>query len=81
MRGLVGIRPRRPCARSHKAALARCQGGFSDPARAIERTAQEGGYDTIVIGNRGLSTVERVLHGSVSEHVATHAKTTVVIAR
>lgn len=52
-----------------------------DPARAIERTAEEGGYDTIVIGSRGLSTVERVLQGSVSEHVATHAKTTVVVAR
>ncbi len=52
-----------------------------DPARVIERKADEGGYDTIVIGSRGLSAVERLLQGSVSEHVATHAETTVVIAR
>jgi nucleotide-binding universal stress UspA family protein len=52
-----------------------------DPARAIERKAEEGGYDTIVIGSRALSTVGRALQGSVSEHVATRAKTTVVIAR
>jgi len=52
-----------------------------DPARVIEREAEEGGYDTIVLGSRGLSGLERVLQGSVSEHVATHAKTTVVIAR
>ena len=52
-----------------------------DPARVIERKAEEGGYDTIVIGNRGLNAVERLLQGSVSEHVATHASTTVVIAR
>ena len=52
-----------------------------DPARVIERKAEEGGYDTIVLGSRGLGGLERVLQGSVSEHVATHAKTTVVIAR
>ncbi len=52
-----------------------------DALIGVARTAEEGGYDTIVIGSRGLSTVERVLQGSVSEHVATHAKTTVVIAR
>lgn len=52
-----------------------------NPARVIERKAEEGGYDTIVLGSRGLSGLERVLQGSVSEHVATHAKTTVVIAR
>ena len=52
-----------------------------DPARAIERTAEEGGYDTIVLGSRGLGGLERTLQGSVSEHVATHAKTTVVITR
>ena len=52
-----------------------------DPARVIERKAEEGGYDTIILGSRGLGGLERVLQGSVSEHVATHAKTTVVIAR
>ena len=52
-----------------------------DPARTIERIAEEGAYDMIVVGSRGLSGVGRVLQGSVSEHIATHAKTTVVIAR
>lgn len=52
-----------------------------DPAITIERVAEDGGYDTIVVGSRGLSVLGRVLQGSVSEHVATHAKTTVVIAR
>lgn len=52
-----------------------------DPARVIEQKAEEGGYDTIVLGSRGLGGLERVLQGSVSEHVATHAKTTVIITR
>jgi nucleotide-binding universal stress UspA family protein len=52
-----------------------------DPAEAIERVAEAGGFDTIVIGSRGLGTVGRFLQGSVSEHVATHARASVVIAR
>jgi nucleotide-binding universal stress UspA family protein len=51
------------------------------PASTIERIAAEGSYDTIVIGARGLGAVGRILQGSVSEHVATHAQATVVIAR
>lgn len=54
---------------------------IGDPARTIERIAAEGAYDTIVVGSRHLGALERVLQGSVSEHVATHAETTVVIAR
>jgi nucleotide-binding universal stress UspA family protein len=52
-----------------------------DPAVTIERIADEGAYDTVVIGSRGLNAVGRILQGSVSEHVATHAKATVVVAR
>jgi nucleotide-binding universal stress UspA family protein len=52
-----------------------------DPAGTIERIAQEHGYDMVVVGSRGLGPVSRALQGSVSEHVATHAKTTVVVAR
>ena len=44
-----------------------------DPAKTIERIADDGGYDTVVIGSRGLSAIDRMLQGSVSEHVATHA--------
>jgi nucleotide-binding universal stress UspA family protein len=51
-----------------------------DPAPTIERIASEGGFDTVVVGSRHLGALERVLQGSVSEHVATHAAATVVIA-
>jgi nucleotide-binding universal stress UspA family protein len=52
-----------------------------DPAKEIEKIAQAGRFDTIVIGSRGLGTVGRILQGSVSEHVATNAAATVVVAR
>lgn len=52
-----------------------------DPAKTIERVADERGYDTIVIGTRGLGALGRTLQGSVSEHVATNAHVTVVVAR
>lgn len=54
---------------------------IGDPAQTIERIAEDGGYDTVVIGSRGLGPVSRFFRGSVSEHVATHAATTVVVAR
>jgi nucleotide-binding universal stress UspA family protein len=52
-----------------------------DPAEAIERVAGQGGFDTIVLGSRGLGAFSRFLQGSVSEHVATHANATVIVAR
>jgi nucleotide-binding universal stress UspA family protein len=52
-----------------------------DPAITIERIARAGGFDTVVVGSRGLDPVSRFLQGSVSGHVATHADATVVIAR
>jgi nucleotide-binding universal stress UspA family protein len=52
-----------------------------DPAKVIERIAEERGYDTIVIGSRGLGSVARALQGSVSEHVAANAHATVIVAR
>jgi nucleotide-binding universal stress UspA family protein len=54
---------------------------IGDPSHAIELTAEEGGYDTIVIGSRGLGGLGRLLQGSVSEHVATHARATVIVSR
>jgi nucleotide-binding universal stress UspA family protein len=54
---------------------------YGDPARTIEQVVEDGGYDTVVIGSRGLGPISRVFRGSVSEHVATHAEATVVIAR
>jgi nucleotide-binding universal stress UspA family protein len=52
-----------------------------DPARSIERIAREGGFDTVVMGSRGLTGIARALSGSVSDHVATHARATVVVTR
>lgn len=52
-----------------------------DPARKIEQVADEGGFDFVVVGSRGLGIVGRALEGSVSEHVATHTRRTVVVAR
>jgi nucleotide-binding universal stress UspA family protein len=54
---------------------------MGDPAQSIERIANDGGYDTVVIGSRGLSALGRFLQGSVSAHVASNAHTTVVVAR
>jgi nucleotide-binding universal stress UspA family protein len=54
---------------------------MGDPALMIERMAEKGGYDTIVIGTRDLGAIDRLLVGSVSEHVASHATATVVVAR
>ena len=52
-----------------------------DPAREIERVAQMGRFDTIVVGSRNLGALSRIFQGSVSTHVATHAEATVVVAR
>jgi nucleotide-binding universal stress UspA family protein len=52
-----------------------------DPALSIERIADAGAFDMVVVGSRGLNAIERFLQGSVSEHVATHAHQTVVVAR
>jgi nucleotide-binding universal stress UspA family protein len=52
-----------------------------DVAQSIERVADEKGYDVIVVGTRNLGTVSKALHGSVSEHVAGHAHSTVIVAR
>lgn len=52
-----------------------------DPARSIEEVAEVHGYDMVVVGSRGLGAVGRVLQGSVSGHVATHAAATVLVAR
>lgn len=52
-----------------------------DPAKTIERIAGERAVDAVVVGARGLGMLGRILQGSVSEHVATHATTTVIVAR
>jgi nucleotide-binding universal stress UspA family protein len=52
-----------------------------DPARTIERIAEMGRFDTIVVGTRDQAALARWFQGSTSAHVATHAQATVVIAR
>ncbi|HEY7522324.1 MAG TPA: universal stress protein [Candidatus Limnocylindrales bacterium] len=52
-----------------------------DPAKTIERVAENGAFDTIVLGSRGKGALGRFFQGSVSEHVVTHAQATVVVAR
>jgi nucleotide-binding universal stress UspA family protein len=54
---------------------------IGDPAATIERIARDGAFDTVVVGSRGLGALSRFFQGSVSEHVATHAETTVVVVR
>lgn len=52
-----------------------------EPASTIERIANDGAYDTVIIGSRGLGALSRLLQGSVSGHVATHTHATVIVAR
>ena len=51
-----------------------------DPARRIEQIAQEGGFDTIVLGSGAGGPIDPALHGSVPRHVVAHAMATVVVA-
>ena len=62
-------------------ACSRAGSTVGEPAPTIERIAREGEFDTIILGSRHLNALERVLQGSVSEHVATHADATVVVVR
>jgi nucleotide-binding universal stress UspA family protein len=50
-----------------------------DVPGTIERTITEGGFDTVVLGSRGMGWAGRTLQGSVSEHVATHSRATVIV--
>ena len=54
---------------------------YGSVPETIEELAAAGEFDAIIIGSRSLSTLDRALQGSVSEHVATHAETTVIVAR
>ena len=43
--------------------------GSSNPANAILEEAEAGGYDTIVVGRRGLSKVQEFFMGRVSNKI------------
>jgi universal stress protein E len=51
------------------------------PEYAILEAAERERSDLVVVGSRGLSGVARVLLGSVSEYVATHAHCSVLVVR
>ncbi|MEG0292401.1 MAG: universal stress protein [Anaerovoracaceae bacterium] len=54
--------------------------GF-EAADIILKEEYEGGYDTVVMGSRGLNSLEKWLVGSVSTKVAKHSACTVILAR
>jgi nucleotide-binding universal stress UspA family protein len=66
---------------NHRGLTAELLSPAGDPAQTIEDVAKADAFDTIVLGSRGLGPVARFMQGSVSEHVATNAKASVVIAR
>lgn len=52
-----------------------------DPAQEIVNTAKEGGFDVIVIGHRGLSKMQELFLGGVSEKVAHLTPCPLIIVR
>ncbi len=52
-----------------------------DPAQEIIKMAEEGEYDLIIMGNRGLNAFSRVMIGSVSNKVLHHVNTSVLIVK
>jgi nucleotide-binding universal stress UspA family protein len=52
---------------------------FGSPSDTIAKLAEKGEHDLIVMGHRGLGTVDRFLIGSVSDHVSNKAKCSVLI--
>ena len=66
---------------SHRGLTAELLSPAGDPAQTIEEVAKAGAFDTIVVGSRGLDSPSRFMQGSVSEHVATNAQASVVVAR
>jgi nucleotide-binding universal stress UspA family protein len=52
-----------------------------DPARRITEIAEKEGYDTIVMGSKGHSTIERLLLGSVINHVLHYTKRSVLVIK
>jgi nucleotide-binding universal stress UspA family protein len=52
-----------------------------DPAKVIIQTADKGNYDVIAMGGKGRGAVGRFLLGSVSDHVAHYATSSVMIIR
>jgi nucleotide-binding universal stress UspA family protein len=54
---------------------------YGSPAETILKVAQKAEVDLIVVGSRGLSSVQRFLLGSVSDDVSIHARSSVLIVK
>jgi len=54
---------------------------WGDPKYAIVTEAEEGKYDLIIMGSRGLSGIKSFFVGSVSNHVAQHVKCTIILVK
>ena len=52
-----------------------------DPGETIVAKTQEGSFDLIIMGSRGMGTFQRLLMGSVSQYVLQHADCPVMIMR
>lgn len=50
-----------------------------EPAHTIEAVAENRGYDMVIIGGGRAGVLTRLLSGSITLHVARHARATVVI--
>lgn len=58
---------------------ARIHRATGDPATEIDRIAADNGYDAIVVGRRGLSTVGRLLGSTASDRVPARLPPTVLV--
>lgn len=64
------------------ATIAQAHLRMGDPDEEILRFCDEqGGFGLIVVGSRGLSTMKRMVMGSVSESIVRHAPCPVLVAR
>lgn len=52
-----------------------------DPAAEIVKFAEEGNFDLVIMGSRGLGAFSRTLLGSISDKVIHHIKTSVLIIK
>lgn len=52
-----------------------------DPGQEIIRVAEQGNYDLVIMGSRGLNAFSRVMIGSVSSKVLNHVGTSVLIVK
>ena len=54
---------------------------WEDPKYAIVMEADEGQYDLLIMGSRGLSGIKSFFVGSVSSYVAQHVKCTIILVK